>query len=288
MASISKAIIAVGVFPPPVHGAALANASGLGSITIGGGDYDSQIAALRRENAQLQAQSGAVAANRDPNVVAAESLLAAARAQYSDDHPDVKLARSRLAAAKANATSFQTNAVAGSVQKQIEVNNQSIAALSAARASAQGRAASAAAAQARGPVVAQQVSQLQAKAEQIRADLGKVTSNLLNARSIAKLTDEQRGERLTLIDPPVTPDKPNKPNRPLLIGGGIAGGIAVGLALALLIELIQHPIRSVATLTKVAGAPPLAVVPVLSKRPARRRRSRRGKSIEAQTEVEAT
>jgi len=257
------------------NGAALSSGAGLGMITIGGGDYDGQIAALRRENAQLIAQTGGSAVGRDPAVVAAEAALAGARAQYSDDHPDVKLAESRLAAAKANATSFQANAVSGTVQRQIAVNNESIAELSRARAAAQGRAVTMAAAQARGPVVAQQVSQLQAKADQIRTDLGRVTSNLLSARSIAKLNDEQRGERLTLIDPPVTPDLPTKPNRPLLVAGGVLGGLAVGLALAFLVELILRPIRSVATLTRIAGAPPLAVVPVLSKRRARARRPSR-------------
>lgn len=260
------------------NGAALSNASGLGMITIGGGDYDSQIASLRRENAQLMAQTGGTAVGRDPNVAAAEAQLAAVRAQYSDDHPDVKLAESRLAAAKANATSFQANSISGTVQKQIAANNEAIGELTRARGAAQGRAATMAAAQARGPVVAQQVSQLQAKADQIRTDLGKVTSNLLNARSVAKLTDEQRGERLTLIDPPVTPDTPTKPNRPLFIAGGVLGGLAVGMALAFLIELILRPIRSVGTLTRIVGAPPLAVVPVLSKKRVKRRRSRKGRA----------
>ncbi|KQS04176.1 lipopolysaccharide biosynthesis protein [Sphingomonas sp. Leaf357] len=251
------------------NGAALSSGSGMGMITIGGGDFDSQIAALRRENLQLQQQSGTAGVGRDAGVVAAEAQLAAAKAQYSDDHPDVKLAETRLAAAKTAASQFQTNNVASSVQKQIAQNNQAIAELTSARGQAQGRAATMAAAQARGPVVAQQVSQLQARADQIRTDLGKVTSNLLNARSMAKLTEEQRGERLTLIDPPVTPDKPTKPNRPLFVIGGIVGGLAVGIALAFLIELVHRPIRNVATLTNITGVPPLAVVPVLSKKRAR-------------------
>ena len=265
------------------NGAALAASGGMGMINIGGGDYDSQIATLRRENAQLLAQTGATAVNRDPTVVAAEAQLAAARARYSDDHPDVKLAESQLAAAKANASSFQANAVGSSVQKQIAVNNQTIAELSSARAMAQGRAATMASAQARGPVVAQQVAQLTAKADQVRTELGKVSASLLNARSMAKLTDEQRGERLTLIDPPVTPDVPAKPNRPVLILGGLFGGIAAGIILALLVELIHQPIRSVSTLTRITGAPPLGVIPTLAPKTNRTRR----KKTQISDEVEA-
>lgn len=266
------------------NGAALSNSASMGMITIGGGDYDTQISTLRRENAQLLVQTGGTAVGRDPNVVAAEGALAAARAQYSDDHPDVRLAESRLAAAKANATNFQTTAVSSTVQRQIAANNQSIAELTQARAAAQGRAATMAAAQARGPVIAQQVAQLQAKADQVRDDLGKVSTNLLTARSMAKLTDEQRGERLTLIDPPVTPDTPTSPNRPLVIIGGIVGGGVAGIVLAMLVEAMMRPIRSVSTLTRIVGAPPLGVVPVLSKRRARRWWWRRNKRARARSE----
>jgi succinoglycan biosynthesis transport protein ExoP len=114
---------------------------------------------------------------------------------------------------------------------------------------------------------------LQARADVLRANLGRIQTNLLNARSVVKISDEQRGERLTLIDPPVTPDTPTQPNRPMLILGGIFGGLAAGIGLALLFELIASPIRSVGTLTRLTGVPPLAVIPVISKKKARRRSS---------------
>ena len=248
------------------NGAALSSGAGMGMIQIGGGDFDGQIAALRRENLQLQTQIGKTGVGRDAGVASAEATLAALRAQYSDDYPDVKLAETRLAAAKTAASKFQNDNVTSTVQKQISANDKAISDLTSARNQSQGRAATMAAAQARGPVVAQQVQQLQARAEQIRTDLGKVTSNLLNAKSVAKLTEEQRGERLTLIDPPVTPDRPTKPNRPVWVIGGIVGGLLVGFALALLVELIHRPIRNVGMLTNITGVPPLAVVPVLSRK----------------------
>lgn len=253
------------------NGAALA-ASNMGmTVMNGGGDYDGQIAALERQNAELQAQTGKPAVGRDAGVIAAEAQLATARAQFSDDHPDVKLAESRLAAAKSTASAFQTNSVSSVVQRQVAANNAAIGQLRNAKTVERSRATTMAAAQARGPVVAQQVAQLQARADVLRANLARVQTNLLNARSVVKISDEQRGERLTLIDPPVTPDVPTQPNRPMLIIGGILGGLAAGIALALLVELIARPIRSVGTLTRLTGAPPLAVVPVLSKKKARRR-----------------
>lgn len=255
-----------------INGAAL-SAAGLGMVGAGASvDYAGQIASLQRENATLNAQvQSGVGVERDPAVAAAEAALAAAKAKYSDDHPDVKSAERLLKAARDNSKQYQVRGVYSVVQQQMAANNRAIADLERQRGAEQSRAAALAAAQARGPQVTQQVQQLQARADIIRANLSKVSANLLTARSVAKLADQQRGERLTLIDPPVTPDHPTSPNRPLLIAGGIVGGLLVGLTLAFLIELILRPIRSVGQLTNLLGEAPLAVVPVLSRK---RKRSR--------------
>ena len=247
------------------NGAALSSANAGLMIGGAGNDYASQIATLQRENAQLSAQVS-TAVDRDPNVVAAEGTLTAALATYSENHPDVQLARKRLEIARAAAGGATTRNVSVAVRQQIAANNAAIADLNRQRATEQGRVAALAAAQAKGPAAAQDVAQLQGRADIIRTNLARVSTSLMNARSVSKLTDEQRGERLSLIEPPVTPDHPTSPNRPMLIIAGVLGGVAAGLALVLLIELIQRPIRSAGQLTQILGEPPLGVVPVLSPR----------------------
>jgi len=247
------------------NGAALSSAATTMMTGGAGIDYAGQIATLQRENAQLTAQAS-TAVDRDPNVVAAEGALTAAQATYSDSHPDVQLARKRLEIARAAANGISSRNISTAVRQQIAANNAAIGQLNQQRASEQSRVATMAAAQARGPAALQEVQQLQAKADMIRSNLARISTSLLNARSVSKLTDEQRGERLTLIEPPVTPDHPTSPNRPLLIIGGILGGLAAGLVLVFLVELIQRPIRSAAQLTHLLGEPPLAVVPVLNAR----------------------
>lgn len=248
------------------NGAALSSA-GATMMTGGAGiDYAGQIASLQRENSQLAAQAS-TAVDRDPNVVAAEAALTGAQATYSDTHPDVQIARKRLEIARASAQGISNRNVSLAVRQQIATNNSAIQQLSRQRAAEEGRVAMMAAAQAHGPAVAQEVQQLQARADMIRTNLARVSTSLLNAKSVSKLTDDQRGERLTLIEPPVTPDHPTSPNRPLLIVGGVLAGIAAGLALVWLIELIQRPIRSTLQLTLIMGEPPIGVVPVLNGRP---------------------
>ena len=246
------------------NGAALAN-SGTMMLSTGGG-YQAQIAQLQRENSQLTVllNQSTQAADRDPAVVAAEAQLAGARATYSDNHPDVRLAEQRLSQAKAfaagNARRFDNTAV---IRSQIASNNSAIASLSAAQSSEQGRAGAIMSAQARAPAINEQVAQLQAKADGLRENYQAISTRLLNARGAATLSDQQRGERLTVIDPPVTPEEPVAPNRPLVAALGLIGGLGFGVFILLAIELIKRPIRGSGPLARITGVPPLAIIPTI-------------------------
>jgi uncharacterized protein involved in exopolysaccharide biosynthesis len=233
------------------------------------GGFQSQIASLQRENAQLQSQLRlqATAVDRDPAVAAAEAQLAGARAVYSDNHPDVRLAEQRLAEAKRFAAVNNKKFNPGSViQQQIASNNAAIANLSAAQGAEQARTGAVATAQARGPAVNEQIAQLQSRADGLRANYQTVATSLIGARGSAKLSEQQKGERLSVIDPPVAADQPSSPNRPFLILGGIGAGLGIGVVLAFLLELIMQPIRGVGSLQQIIGKPPLVIVPNLDAR----------------------
>lgn len=233
----------------------------------GGGNYEQQIATLRRENSQLQEQlkQQATAVDRDPNVVAAEAQLASARAVYSDTHPDVLSAEKRLEVAKSFAGQNQSRfSVAPMIRNQIASNNAAIANLQSAQNTDQARTSAIASAQARGPAVQEEIAQLQARADGLRSNFQTIQTNLIAARGSARITEQQRGERLTVIDPPVAPDRPNAPNRPVLLAGGVAAGGGLGVAIVLLLELLARPIRGVGPLQALTGEPPLVIVPKLS------------------------
>jgi succinoglycan biosynthesis transport protein ExoP len=250
------------------NGAALSGSNTM-MLGSGGGGYQAQIAGIQRDNAQLNAQLKlqSTAVDRDPAVAAAEAQLAGARAVYSDNHPDVHLAEQRLAEAKRfAATNIKKFNPYSSVQQQIAANNSAIAQLQAAQNSDQARTGAVMSAQARGPAINEQIAQLQSKADGLRTNYQTVATNLINARGTAKLSEQQKGERLSVIDPPVAADRPSWPNRPLLIVGGIAVGAALGLLIAFVLELIMQPIRGVGSLQKIIGEPPLVIVPKLSSR----------------------
>ena len=239
------------------NGAVLTGANG--PTFVDTGTYSAQIASLENQNRQLLLQSSGGAA--DPQLAAAEAALAAAQATYSDNHPDVLLARERVAAIK-RAQPSGGGGVSSAVQEQIRANNQLIAQLRASRDAAVARANASLAGQSRAPAILEQAMQLESQASNLREQYNDISSKLLAAQSSARLANEQRAERLTLVDPPNLPDSPHWPNRPLVILGGAAAGLGLGLLLALLVELLNRPMRSPNQLNAM-GLPVLGVVPIL-------------------------
>ncbi len=240
------------------NGSTLASGGGM-IMPANTGTYSAQIAQLQSENRQLMAQvqrSG----GKDPMVQQAESALVAARAVFAESHPDVVRAKARLQQAKEIAASQGTGSDSSLVQSQIQANNAQIAQLQQYRASDEARAAAGLAAQSRAPVLQEEVSQLEARASTLRDQLREVSGNVLRAQNSARMAQEQKGERLSVVDPPSAPDKPVSPNRLLLIGGGIAGGLGLGVVLALALEFLLRPIRGVAQIQSL-GLEPLALVP---------------------------
>lgn len=246
------------------NGLALSNP---GMMAVGGtaGNYDVQIIALQRDNALLRAQREAreTAATRDPIVAAAEADLAAAQARYSAGHPDVAIAQRRLREAERLAASNQAKQPADTVDQQIAANNAQIEALRTIRAQELGRIAAAQSAMAQAPLVEQQIAQEQQKLDVLQEQYESVSTRLMQAQGTARAESEQKGERLSVIDPPVVADDPLSPNRPLLVAGGLGAGLGAGLLLALAAELFFRPIRDMSDIRVVTGAMPLVSIPTI-------------------------
>ena len=167
---------------------------------------------------------------------------------------------------------------------QIETNNGQLSILRAARGRESAQASAALSAQARAPLIQQQASQLQQQLDGLNEQYQESAKKLAAAQTGQRVESEQRGERLTLVDPPVVTNEPHWPNRWLIIGGGIAGGLALGILLAFAFELIKAPVRGPAAAAAAAGGGALlGAIPVLKftgpdARPKRRFFWRRGKN----------
>jgi uncharacterized protein involved in exopolysaccharide biosynthesis len=238
------------------NGAALAS-SGAAPL-IDTGSFSAQITTLQNENRQLIAQSRRPAGNSA--LAAAEAALASAQAQYSDTHPDVVAARDRVA--QLRNMSQQSAGGNDLIQEQIAANNAAIHQLMAQRDAMLARANSAMAGQARAPAIMEQAMQLENRASTLRTQYQQVAENLLKAQNSARMANEQRAERLSLVEPANLPDRPYSPNRLLLMAGGAAAGLGLGLLLALALELLVRPVRSPKQIENL-GLPMIGVVPLI-------------------------
>ncbi len=72
-----------------------------------------------------------------------------------------------------------------------------------------------------------------------------------------------KGERITVVNPPVVPREPSSPNRPLIAIGGILAGIAMGIAAVAALEFLNRSIRRPVDITRALGIVPIATLPVM-------------------------
>lgn len=83
----------------------------------------------------------------------------------------------------------------------------------------------------------------------------------MEARVAHGLEKEQKGERLTLIDPARIPERPFKPNRMGILLIGIIFGTGLGVGLTAVLEYTDNSVRKVEVLTMVTKLPVLAGIP---------------------------
>lgn len=254
------------------YGSVIASGS-MAAIGGGGAAYDLQISSLRREISDLEASRRALgtAETRDPAVVQAEAALAGARAVYAEGHPDVTLAKQRLEQARAFAKDNVARLPTQEIDTRINLARNQIAQIEAAKGSESAQTAAVMSQRAAAPGVQQQAAQLQQRVTTLYKQFEEISNRLLAARASARADEEQLGQRLLVVDPPVVPDSPVSPNRPLIIGIGAAASLVLGLLLALGVDVFLRPIRSPGTLADLTGTRPMAIIPEIAAPPMLRR-----------------
>jgi hypothetical protein len=96
-----------------------------------------------------------------------------------------------------------------------------------------------------------------------------------DARIAANLEARQIGEQFRLLDPARLPERPFYPDRQLLTLAGIGAGLAISLALVGLFEYRDKTLNTDDEASLVLSLPVLAVVPLMTSLPERRRSRRR-------------
>jgi uncharacterized protein involved in exopolysaccharide biosynthesis len=242
------------------------------------GEEHPDVLRYQREVQGLEAQLGP--GSQDTNELSrrlteARGELASARQRLTPDHPDVaRLARETAAleqalrAAPAAAAASARDEGADNpafIQIRAQKNASLVERTSLQQQSALVRARIAAveSRQAAAPGVEQEYNVLQRDLATERAKYAEVRQKQMEAQLAQNLETERKGERFTLIEPPLQPNQPVSPNRALvmLLGLVLAGGAA--FALLYLLEQLDTSIRDRAHLVQLVGVAPLAIVPLI-------------------------
>ena len=99
--------------------------------------------------------------------------------------------------------------------------------------------------------------------ENTLAKYQEVKSKLMEAELSEELEKERKGERFTLIEPPLLPEVPYSPNRIMIIILGLILSFGVGLAIVAILESMDDSIRGVKSIENLFGTAPLATIPYI-------------------------
>jgi uncharacterized protein involved in exopolysaccharide biosynthesis len=75
------------------------------------------------------------------------------------------------------------------------------------------------------------------------------------------LENDRKGERFTVIEPPMAPEKPVSPNRPAIMAIGLILALGITLAIIAALEMLDTSVRGRRDLISLLATPPLAVLP---------------------------
>jgi len=240
-------------------------------------DYP-DVVRLKQEIAGLEQDTGQVDSGNDlrRQLEAARTHLAQLRERYAADYPDVvrlqrqvdSLSRALQQASLGGATSAAAAAAAHpdnpayiEIKAQRDANSaehtsllSQRAALLATIADLQGRLAAT-------PEVERGFDALMTQLENQQIQYREVREKQMDAKIAQNMEDEQKGERFTLIDPPLVPEQPASPNRLLLLALGVMLALAGGAGMVALLEARDGSVRNRQDLESLLRVAPLAILP---------------------------
>nr|MCU0937278.1 lipopolysaccharide biosynthesis protein [Gammaproteobacteria bacterium] len=259
------------------------------SLTALYGPEHPDVVKTRKEMRALEGQVGGTDATSDlqRRLDAARSDLAEASQKYGPEHPDVKrgqrtvaslekeLDRATTRRVSARSTATPDNPAYVQLQAQVNAADTELRTQRAKRAELKLKLAEYENRLTQGPQVEREYRALTRDYENAVAKYQEIKAKEMQATLAESLETERKGERFTLIEPPLLPEEPVKPNRLAIAFLGLVFSFAGGIGGAAVAESLDTTVRGRKGVTDLLGVPPLATIPRIETREERRRRTRR-------------
>lgn len=228
---------------------------------------------MKREIEGLEKEVGRVDSGNDlaRQLGDAQSQLAAAREKYAPDHPDVQQLERMVASletamretpsvsAAVRADPDNPAYIQVSAQREASINER--AALEKKVAVLRARIGDYERRLAQSPEIAREYGSLARELEGAQFKYREVRQKQMEATLAKNLETERKGERFTLIEPPMLPEEPVSPHRLAIVILGLVLSFGAALGAVLLLEAMDTSIRSRRDIEALVAVPPLAVLP---------------------------
>jgi succinoglycan biosynthesis transport protein ExoP len=127
---------------------------------------------------------------------------------------------------------------------------------------------------AKSPEVERQYRELARQLDSAQIQYQTILAKQTEAQVSRNLEADRKGEKFTLIEPPLPPEKPISPNRKLIVAVGLLMSLALGVAAVIARESFDGSVRGPADVRQLFDVPPLASIPVIVTAGDRKRRRR--------------
>lgn len=228
---------------------------------------------LKREIEGLEKQVGRVDTANDlaRQLSDAQSQLAAAREKYAPDHPDVaqlerlvKSMEEAMRAAPLTSEAVQSDPdnpayIQVSAQREASMNER--ASLEKKAAVLRTRIGDYERRLAQSPEIEREYGSIARDLENAQLKYREVRQKQMEATLAQNLETERKGERFTLIEPPMAAEEPVSPPRLAIVLLGFVFAFASAIGLIFLLESVDTSIRSRRDIEALVSVPPLAVLP---------------------------
>jgi polysaccharide biosynthesis transport protein len=113
------------------------------------------------------------------------------------------------------------------------------------------------------PAVERQYRELLRDLESAQLKYQEMLSKQAEAQISQNLESEHKGERFTMIEPPLPPEKPIRPNRQLILVIGLILSLGAGAGAAYARDRLDVSVRGAQDVRALLSVPPLAAIPVI-------------------------
>lgn len=237
------------------------------------GDRHPDVIKLRKQAQALRAEVSPREAREilERQLAEHRTALAEVAEKYAGDHPDVRAAsravsgiEAKLAALPVETTPQTPNnpayiGVAARIEgvtAEVETMREKSALLREKIESMQMNLS-------RIPEVEAEFRALEREYETARREYEQISAKQTQANLSKNLESERKGEKFTLIEPPLSPEQPASPNRTMILIASLILGLLGGLGSAAVAETLDNRVRGRRGVQEILTNPPLASIPIV-------------------------